>query len=157
LLGLALMPVRASCQRQARSSPGQHLSRIRVSKMKILSGLLYFACAVSGLYWSIRLYLMGMYGAPFSWWYPMMSLASLSLLVGAFFTWFSSRGWIHWTPLFGSAVLAAYFVPAIIDTLRAYFKGEVVGGIQLANRLFVVALVLASLGVSVVSKLQARK
>lgn len=125
--------------------------------MKILSGILYFVTALFGLFWTIRLYLMGMYGAPFSWWYPVMLLGSLSLLVGALLTGVSSRSWTLWLPLFGSAVLAAFFVPAIIDTLRAYFRGEVVGGTQLANRVLVVAFVLASLGVSFAAKMQARK
>jgi hypothetical protein len=126
-------------------------------EMKILSGILYFITALFGLFWTIRLYLMGMYGAPFSWWYPVMLLGSLLLLVGAFLTGASSRSWTLWLPLFGSAVLAVFFVPAIIDTLRAYFRGEVVGGTQLANRVLVVILVLASLGVSLAAKLQIRK
>jgi hypothetical protein len=126
-------------------------------EMKILSGILYFVTALFGLFWTIRLYLMGMYGASFSWWYPVMLLGSLLLLVGAFLTGASSRSWTLWLPLFGSAVLAVFFVPAIIDTLRAYFRGEVVGGTQLANRVLVVILVLASLGVSLAAKLQTRK
>lgn len=125
--------------------------------MKILTGILYFITALFGFFWTIRLYLMGIYGAPFSWWYPVMLLGSLSLLVGAFLAGASSRSWTLWLPLFGSAVLAAFFVPAIIDTLRAYFRGEVVGGIQLANRVLVVILVLASLGASFAAKMQARK
>src|SRR5579864_564935 len=107
------------------------MSRNRVSPVKILTGLLYLVAAISGLFWTLRLYLLGMYGAPFSWWYPVMLLGSLSLFAGAFLTAFSSRTWTQWTPLFGSVVLAACFVPAIIVTLRAYFKGEVVGGTQL--------------------------
>ena len=83
-----------------------------------------------------------------------MLLGSSSLFVGAFL---SSRGWTQWLHLFGSLILAAFFVPAIIETLQAYFKGEVVGGIQLLERLFSVALVLASLAISLRSKLQARK
>jgi hypothetical protein len=121
--------------------------------MKLLTGLLYFVTAIAGLFWTVRLYLMGMYGAPFSWWYPVMALGSLSLLVGTFV---SARGWTQWLPLFGSVVLAAYFIPAIIETLQAYFKGEVVGGPQLFGRLFSVVLVLASLVVSITSKLQSR-
>jgi len=125
--------------------------------MKILSGILYCTTAMFGLFWTIRLYLMGIYGAPFSWWYPVMLLGSLSLLVGAFSTGASSRSWTLWPPLFGSAVLTTFFVPAIIDTLRAYFRGEVVGGAQLANRVLVVALVLSFLGVAIAAKMQARK
>ena len=128
-----------------------------MSSMKILSGILYFFTALFGLFWTLRLYLMGMYGAPFSWWYPVMLLGSLSLLIGAFLTGDSSRSWPLWLPLFGSAVLAAFFVPAIIDTLRAYFLGEVAGGAQLANRLLAVALILASLGSSFAAKMQTRK
>lgn len=122
--------------------------------LKIFTGLLYFVTAIAGFFWTIRLYLMGMYGAPFSWWYPVMALGSLSLLVGAFV---SSRGWTQWSPLFGSFVLAAFFVPAIIETLQAYFKGEVVGGTQLFGRILPVILVLASLAVSIAAKLQSRK
>ena len=122
--------------------------------MKMLSGILYFVTALFGLFWTIRLYLMGMYGARFSWWYPVMLLGSLSLLVGAFLTGVSSRSWTLWLPLFGSAVLAVFFVPAIIDTLRAYFRGEVIGGTQLANRVLVSGFVLASLVVSFAAKIR---
>jgi|GEM_PF-4622822 len=57
----------------------------------------------------------------------------------------------------GQSVLAAFFVPAIVETLRAYFAGQVVGSTQLANRLLAAALVLASLGVSFAAKMQARQ
>jgi hypothetical protein len=96
---------------------------------------------------------MGMYGAPFSWWYPVMTLGSLSLFAGAFLTWFSSREWSEWLPLFGSLVLAAFFVPAMIEALHAYFRAEVVDGSQLASRLLVVGLVVASVLVSLLGKL----
>ena len=125
--------------------------------LKMLTGCLCVAAALAGLFWTIRLYLMGMYGVPFSWWYPILLLGSLSLLVGGCLSWLPSRGWADWLPLFGSVVLVAYFVPAMIETLRAYFMGEVVGGAQLVGRLFSVALVLASLVVSVVGRLQSRK
>jgi hypothetical protein len=133
------------------------MSRNRVLTLKLLIGLLYIATAIAGLFWAIRLYLMGMYDAPFCWWYPVMLIGSLSLLVGAVLSWFSLRGWVQWLPLLGSVVLAAYFVPAIIETMRAYFKGEVVGGTQLLVRLIPVAFVLVSLAVSVTGKLQIRE
>jgi hypothetical protein len=50
-----------------------------------------------------------------------------------------------------------FFVPAIVDTFRAYLRGEVVGGTLLANRVLVVGFVLASLGVSFAAKMQTRK
>jgi hypothetical protein len=141
---------------QARQA-GQHMYGDRVSPMKVFAGILYLSTAISGLLWTLRLYLTGLYGAPFSWWYPVMLPGSLSLFAGALLTWFPFREWSKWLALFGSLLLAAFFVPAMIETLRAYFRAEVVGGSQLASRVLVVGLVVASALVSLLGALKISK
>jgi hypothetical protein len=37
--------------------------------LRVIVGMLYLLTGLVGLYWSIQLTLIGMYGAPFSWWY----------------------------------------------------------------------------------------
>ena len=92
---------------------------------------------------------------PFSWWYPTMLLGSLLLLVAAIFTQ-PSRSWSLWLPLFGSAILAAFFVPATVEMLQAYLQRKTVDGMQVADRFLVVVFVLISLGIPLAAGMRAR-
>jgi hypothetical protein len=116
--------------------------------MRNLTGILYLLTGLVGLYWSVQLTLLGIYGMPFSWWYASIFIGSLILILGAILVWASGRPWTDWVPLVGSIVLAAYFIPAIIVTLRRYAQGQAPGGVGLAVRVAVVLLVIASLAVA---------
>ena len=120
--------------------------------MKVAVGMLYLLTGLVGLYWSIQLTLIGMYGAPFSWWYAAVAVGSVILILGAILAWTSGRAWTEWVPLAGSVVLAAYFIPAIIVTFYRYAQGHAPGGTELAVRVAVVLLVLVSLGVAASNK-----
>ncbi len=113
--------------------------------MRHLVGMLYFVTALAGLYWSVRLVLLGLYDVPVSIWFVVVFIGSATLLVGAVLWWTSTRAWAQWLPLLGSLLLASYFVPASVEILRSYSRSEVAGGTQLAVRLTTVALILASL------------
>jgi hypothetical protein len=113
--------------------------------MRNLIGVLYLLTGLVGLYWSVQLTLLGMYGMPFSWWYAAVFVGSLILILGAILVWASGRPWTEWVPLVGSIVLAAYFIPAIVVTFRGYAQGRVSGGLELAMRVAVVLLVIVSL------------
>ena len=108
-------------------------------------GVLYLLTGLVCLYWSVQLTLTGMYGMPFSWWYAAVFVGSLILILGAILVWVSGRPWTEWVPLVGSVVLAAYFIPAIIVTLRRYAQGQAPGSVGLAIRVAVVLLVIVSL------------
>jgi hypothetical protein len=124
--------------------------------LRVIVGVLYLLTGLVGLFWSVQLTLTGMYGTPFSWWYAAVAAGSLILILGAILVWASGRAWTEWVPLVGSVVLAAYFVPAIIVTLRRYAQGQAPGGTELAIRVVVVLLVLLSLGVAASNKLHLR-
>jgi hypothetical protein len=117
-------------------------------KMRNLTGVLYLLTGLVGLYWSVQLTLLGMYGMPFSWWYASIFIGSLILILGAILFWASGRPWTEYMPLVGSIVLAAYFIPAIIITLRGYAQGRVPGGMGLSIHVAVVLLVIVSLAVA---------
>jgi hypothetical protein len=121
--------------------------------LRVIVGMLYLLTGLVGLYWSIQLTLMGMYGTPFSWWYAAVAGGSLILILGAILGWSSGRAWTAWVPLVGSVVLAAYFIPAIIVTIYRCVQGQAPVGMELAIRVVVVLLVLVSLGVAVSNKL----
>ena len=122
--------------------------------MRILISILYLLTGLVGLYWSVRLTVTGMYGAPFSWWYGAIFIGSLFLIVGAILVWVSGRPWTGWVPLTGSVFLAAYFIPAIVITLQRYAKGQASGPVELSIRVAVVLLVVASLIVAASDKLR---
>jgi uncharacterized membrane protein YhaH (DUF805 family) len=111
-------------------------------------GVLYLMTGLVCLYWSVQLTLTGMYGAPFSWWYAAIFVGSLVLIFGAILGWVSGQRWTDWVPLVGSVVLAAYFIPAIVVTFRRYVEGQAPGSWELAIRVAVVLLVVASLAVA---------
>lgn len=121
--------------------------------MKNLAGVLYLLTGLVGLYWSVQLTTTGLYGVPFSWWYAAIFIGSLILILGAILVWASGRPWTGWVPLAGSVVLAAYFIPAIIVTLRRYTHAQAPGGVGLAIRVAVVLLVVVSLVVAASNKL----
>jgi hypothetical protein len=110
-------------------------------KMRHLIGLLYLMTAFVGLYWSIYLTLTGLYGLPFSVWYVVIFIGAMILFLGAALWWSSRSEWTRWLPIIGSALLASYFIPAIIVLARQ-------GRIDIV-RAFIFALVLTSLVVSI--------
>jgi uncharacterized membrane protein YadS len=112
--------------------------------MRHAIGLLYLGTALVGFYWSIYLTLTGLYGLPFSPWYAVIFVGAVLLLVGAILWWASRSEWTRWLPVIGSICLAAYFVPAAIVVMRQ-------GRLDLI-RVLILALVLASLAVSVKSR-----
>jgi hypothetical protein len=111
-------------------------------------GVLYLLTGLVGLYWSVQLTLLGMYGMPFSWWYASIFIGSLILILGAILVWVSGQPWTDWVPLVGSVVLAAYFIPAIAVTLSRYAQGQAPGGVGLVIRVAVVLLVIVTLAVA---------
>ena len=119
--------------------------------MRHLIGVLYLLTALVGFYWSVYLSMTGLYGVPFSRWYVVILIGSLVLLAGALFWWTSKSEWTRWMPIIGSALLASYFVPAIIEVLR---DGGFAQPMKLLVRVGVVVLVVASLLVAVGNKLQ---
>lgn len=121
--------------------------------MKHLIGVLYVLTGLVGLYWSVRLTLTGLYAVPFSPWYIVVCIGAVMLLAGAVLSWVSMSTWTQWLPVVGSLLLASYFVPAAVDMLRSYSRSEVAGGAQLATRLAVVALVLASLTAAIINRI----
>jgi hypothetical protein len=108
--------------------------------MRHIIGLLYLSTALVGFYWSIYLTLTGLYGIPFSVWYLVILIGALVLFVGAVDWWVSTSEWTRWLPIVGSALLASYFVPALIVLAR---QGRVD-----AIRALIVALVLTSLAIA---------
>lgn len=120
--------------------------------MTVVVSILYLLTGLLGLYWALQLTLMGLYGSPFSWWYAAIALGSLILILGAILCWASVRPWTEWVPLVGSAVLAAYFIPAVTVMLYQYVQGHAPGGVGLAVRTAMVVLVLLSLGMAASNK-----
>ena len=110
--------------------------------VKAVVATLYLLTGFAGLYIAIQLTLTGMYGLPFSWWYVVVAVGSLILILGAILVWASGRAWTEWIPLVGSALLASYFIPAIIVTLRRYLQGTIPGGEDFAIRVAFALLVL---------------
>lgn len=121
--------------------------------MRHLIGVLYLLTALVGLYWSVRLTLIGLYAVPFSPWYIVVCIGAVVLLAGAVLWWASVSTWTRWLPIVGSALLATYFIPAALEMLRSYSRSEVAGGAQLATRLAAVALVLASLATAIIDRI----
>jgi hypothetical protein len=124
--------------------------------IRVVVGILYLLTGLLGLYWSIQLTLTGMYGTPFSWWYAVVAVGALTLILGAVLVWASGRAWTEWVPLIGSVVLASYFIPATIVIIHRYVQGQAPGGAELAIRLFLVLLVLLSLGTAASDKFHLR-
>jgi uncharacterized membrane protein YhaH (DUF805 family) len=125
--------------------------------MKNPIGALYLLTGLVCLYWAVQLTLTGMYGTPFSWWYVAVFVGSLVLILGAILVWVSKQPWTDWVSLVGSAVLAAYFFPAIVVTFRRYVQGEAPGSWELAIRIAVVLLVVVSLAVAVHNMLRPKE
>jgi uncharacterized membrane protein len=117
--------------------------------MRFLHGLLYLVVGLVGLYWSIELTLIGMYGVPFSWWYAAIALGGIVLILGAICVWATTQAWAEWVSFVGSLILAAYFVPAIIVTAYRCIMGQTPVGIELLIRVIVVALVVFCFNVAV--------
>jgi len=116
-------------------------------------GILDLATAVAGVYESVWLTLTGLYGVPFSLWYVVVFVGAATLLTSAVFQWVSTRPWTQWLPIVGTLLLASYFLPGGLATLQSYLRSDVAGGSQLATRLAVVALVLASLATAIVNRI----
>jgi hypothetical protein len=113
--------------------------------MRLGIGILYLATALMGVGWTVYMSLAGLYGVPFSWWYPAMLAGSAALMVGAILKWASSRTSTVWLPFIGSGLLASYFVPAIVRLLTRYPDFLIRQPKQFATRAIVVVFVLASL------------
>lgn len=123
-------------------------------RLRIAIGFLYVLTGLVALFFSVQLTLAGMYGVPFSRWYVEVFFAGLILIVGAICWWSSSRQWAAWVPLIGSALLAAYFIPAGISLARQCMAGHGPGVAELTTRIGAILLVLASLAISVSNRLQ---
>ena len=72
--GPRFVPVENKKPRTYKTGPryqllNQHDRRRLVMSLRVIVGMLYLLTGLVGLYWSIQLTLIGMYGAPFSWWY----------------------------------------------------------------------------------------
>jgi hypothetical protein len=116
-------------------------------------GVLYLLTAVLGALWAVNLTLTGLYGVPFSWWYVVVFMGSVVLLIGGILWWVTAREWTYWLPIVGSAMLASYFVPAIITTVRQLGAAEPT---KLLIRVATVGLVIASLLVAISNRLHFR-
>lgn len=86
--------------------------------MRHLIGLAYLTTSLGGVYWSIYLTMTGIYGVPFSMWYVVVFVGSITLLVGSICWWISARPWTRWLPVIGSVLLVSYFVQVLILGLR---------------------------------------
>ena len=122
--------------------------------LRIGIGFLYMLTGLAALYFSIQLTLTGLYGVPFSRWYAEVFVSALILMIGAVCWWTSKRQWAAWVPLIGSALLAAYFIPAGISLVRQCMAGHGPGPTVLMTRIGAILLVLASLVISVVNRIQ---
>jgi hypothetical protein len=120
--------------------------------MRFLYGLLYFLTGLVGIFWSIQLTLIGMYGVPFSRWYAAIALGGGILILGAICVWITAQPWAAWIPLVGSLILAGYFVPAMVVTAYRCIRGEAPVGIELVIRVVVVALILFCVSVAANNK-----
>lgn len=124
--------------------------------MRHVIGALYLLTGLIALCWSMQAMLTGLDGVRFSWLYAAVFAGSTILILGAILVWTSRRSWTEWIPLVGSAMLAAYFFPAIIVTLRQYAAGQISGSTGLEIRVAIVLLVAASLVAAVFNKLHLR-
>ena len=122
--------------------------------LRIGIGFLYMLTGLVALYFSIQLTLTGLYGVPFSRWYAEVFFSALILVIGAVCWWSSNRQWAAWVPLIGSALLAAYFIPAGISLARQCMAGHGPGPAELTTRIGAILLVLASLAISASNKSQ---
>jgi hypothetical protein len=122
--------------------------------LRIVIGFLYMLTGLVALYFSIQLTLTGLYGVPFSRWYAEVFVSGLILVIGAVCWWTSNRQWAAWVPLIGSALLAAYFLPAGISLVRQCMAGHGPGLAELSTRIGAILLVLTSLVISVSNRLQ---
>lgn len=106
---------------------------------RYLKSGLHLMTALLGMYWGIFLTLMGLYGAPFSLWYGLLFVGGVVLGTGVLLDWFVRRKWTQWLILLGSALLAAYFIPAAFFNAREMFAVLIA---PTSERLFAVAAVI---------------
>lgn len=79
---------------------------------------LHLLAAILGMYWGAYLTMWGLYGAPFSLWYAVVFVGGAVLASGIILQWLAKRRWTAWLPLLGSAMLAAYFIPALFLNMQ---------------------------------------
>jgi phosphatidylglycerophosphate synthase len=120
--------------------------------------MLYVADATLGLGWLIYTVVAGSYSPSFPWWYIFLLLGSL-LLVGCTTVMRNSdKHWEKWPPVMGTGLLAAYFVPAAVVTLRRYAQGKVIASAaQLGTRLAIVTFVVVCFTVAIWDLFNARR
>ena len=85
-------------------------------------GILYVLTAVVSGCWELYLMLRPTIGGPWSWWYPITLVASVLLLVGGILTMVSGVRPARLLVLAGSLVLAGWWIPATIHSVRLYFS-----------------------------------
>jgi hypothetical protein len=90
--------------------------------MRRTAGILYVVSAFVSGYWEFNLMMRPLIGGPSSWWYPVTLGASAVLLVGGILTLVSQMksGWL--LAFLANLVLAAWWIPASVHTIRTYFS-----------------------------------
>jgi hypothetical protein len=115
--------------------------------MKYARGVLYVLTALVTGGWELYLMLRPMAGGPWSWWYPITFTASVLLLIAGLVSFVSGIKSGRVVALTGSLVLAGWWVPATVHSVRVYFspKGPTSDPRELLWVLVPILLVLASL------------
>lgn len=78
---------------------------------------LHLLTAVMGMYWGAYLTMTGLYGVPFSPWFAVVFAGGVILGSGAILQRSLRQRWTLWLPIFGSVMLATYFIPALVLNL----------------------------------------
>ncbi len=85
-------------------------------------GVLYVLTALVSGCWELYLMLRPTIGGPWSWWYPITLVASVVLLVGGILTLVGGIRSARSVAPAGSFVLAGWWIPATIHSVRVYFS-----------------------------------
>jgi hypothetical protein len=85
-------------------------------------GILYLLTAIISGCWELYLMLRPTIGGPWSWWYPITLVASVLLLLGGIVTMVSGARSARFVALASSLVLAGWWIPATILSVRLYFS-----------------------------------